>query len=345
VPNAVYLSHPSSLEHDTGAHPERPERMVAIERRLRDPGWTELDWRLSGPASRAQIEAVHPSRYVTAIEELCRMGGGDLDVDTVVSAGSWEAALHAAGGTVQLVDLLLAGEAPAGFSAHRPPGHHAEPSRAMGFCVFNNVAVAAAHAVEAHALRRVAILDWDVHHGNGTNDIFHSRSDVLYISIHEWPLYPGTGPTEDEGSGAGEGYTINLPVGAGADDALYVSLVERVVVPILSEYEPQLVLVSAGYDAHVRDPLASCRVTEAGYAAMTVALHRLCRRLGIPLGLALEGGYDLTGLSESVAATLEALMDGASPRRASDSRSPHPSALDAARRLSRRWPSLVRVER
>jgi len=341
---AIFLSHRSSLEHDTGEHPERPERLVAIERRLSAAGWPELEHRLSGPAARAQIEAVHGSRYITAIQELCAAGGGSLDLDTVVSSGSWEAALHATGGAIDLVDALVAGAAPAGFSAHRPPGHHAERSRGMGFCVFNNVAVAAAHALDAHGLDRVAIVDWDVHHGNGTNDIFHARADVLYLSIHESPLYPGTGSAADEGSGAGRGFTINLPVAAGADDALYLALAAHVVVPVLSDYEPELVLVSAGYDAHVRDPLASCRVTESGYAGMTRALRDLCRRLGVGLGFVLEGGYDLTGLSESVAATLGTVLDGVQGPGLADPHPAHPAALAAADRLAHRWPSL-RAER
>src|SRR5205085_1529038 len=165
--------------------------------------------------------------------------------------------LHAAGGAVRLVDMLLDGAVPTGFSVHRPPGHHATRDRAMGFCLFNNVAVATQHALDRRGLERVLVFDWDVHHGNGTNDIFHASDQVLFISIHQSPLYPGTGPARDAGSGAGEGFTVNLPVPPGSGDALYQSLVEHVVRPLAAAFEPQLILISAGYDAHREDPLAS----------------------------------------------------------------------------------------
>jgi acetoin utilization deacetylase AcuC-like enzyme len=215
--------------------------------------------------------------------------------------------LHAAGGAVEMVRRLLGGEASCGFSAHRPPGHHAEPARAMGFCLFNNVAVAARYALDELGSSRVLILDWDVHHGNGTNDIFHASSDVLYISIHESPLYPGTGPASDVGDGPGEGFTVNLPVGAGSGDDVFCGLVSEVVVPRALAFEPQLILISAGFDAHRDDPLASCSVTEAGYAAMTATMMSLAAELGAPVGCVLEGGYALGALAASVAATMSAM--------------------------------------
>ena len=202
----VLLRHPSSLEHDTGAHPESARRIVAIERALSARDWLGWDVRLSPEASRAAIEAVHPAHHVDAIEALAARGGGMIDMDTTVSAGSWEAALHAAGGAVAMVDALLGSEgAPVAATLHRPPGHHATADRAMGFCLFNNVAIAAQHALDAGLARRVLILDWDVHHGNGTNDIFAARDDVLFCSIHQWPLYPGTGRASDAGCGRGRG--------------------------------------------------------------------------------------------------------------------------------------------
>src|SRR3954452_541545 len=216
MPAPIYLHHPASLGHETEPHPEQPARITAIEDELAARDWLGSAVVESPEASWASLTAVHPERYVRAIEETCLSGGGALDADTVVSEGSWAAALHAAGGAVALVDVLLDGRAPTGISAHRPPGHHAEPMRAMGFCLFNNVAIAATHALSVRGLSRVLILDWDVHHGNGTEAAFDSSPSVLYVSLHEWPLYPGTGPASDVGSGEGEGFTLNLPVPSGS---------------------------------------------------------------------------------------------------------------------------------
>ena len=246
---------------------------------------------------RELLHLVHPERYVAAIEALCASGGGFIDADTAAVPDTWEAALRAAGGAAALVDALLGGSARTGVSALRPPGHHAERERAMGFCFFGNVAVAARRATSAHGLSRVLILDWDVHHGNGTEAIFAADSDVLFVSIHEWPLYPGTGPASYSGEGPGEGYTVNLPVPSGTGDPAYRSLVEHVAAPLIEQWEPQLVLVSAGFDAHRDDPLATCTVTEAGFAGMTASLRRACDAVGAPLGLVLEGGYDLGALA------------------------------------------------
>jgi acetoin utilization deacetylase AcuC-like enzyme len=303
----VYLAHRSSLEHDTGPHPEQPARITAIEAELSARDWLGFERRESQPVDRADLEAVHPAAYVNAIAAAAEAGGGHLDPDTILSAGSFDAALHAAGGAVEMVDLLLDGAAPFVFSAHRPPGHHALSARAMGFCLFNNVAVAAQHATRVRGLERVMIFDWDVHHGNGTSDIFAARSDVLFVSIHEWPLYPGSGPANDHGSGPARGYTVNVPVPSGSGDELYVSLTQHLVVPLARAFEPQLMLLSAGFDPHRDDPLATCRVTESGFAAMAATMRAACTELGVPLGGVLEGGYALGPLARSVAATLEAL--------------------------------------
>jgi acetoin utilization deacetylase AcuC-like enzyme len=336
----VWLEHPASVLHETGPHPEQPARITAIERELEARDWLGFE-RVTSPAiRRALLHTVHPEAYVASIEDACANGGGYLDVDTVVSPHSFDAALHAAGGAVRMVDLLLDGEAPYAFSAHRPPGHHALPSRAMGFCLFNNIALAARYALDARALERVMIVDWDVHHGNGTNDIFHDSDRVLFASIHQSPLYPGTGPAADVGSGAGRGFTVNLPVPAGADDRLFCSLVDHVVVPLAHSFAPQLMLVSAGYDAHRDDPLGSCEVTEAGYAAMTRSIRGTCEALGIPVGCVLEGGYGLGALARSVAATLEALGQPVVAEAAAGGDETPPLVARATQRLAQWWPAL-----
>jgi acetoin utilization deacetylase AcuC-like enzyme len=338
APAPVFIAHSSSLDHETGVHPEQAARIVAIESELEQRGWVGFVRVVSDAVPRDTLTAVHPEPYVAAIERYAAAGGAQLDPDTVLSEGSFEAALHAAGGAVQLVDLLLGGDAPCGFSAHRPPGHHAERARAMGFCLFNNVAVAARHAVDARGLERVMILDWDVHHGNGTNDIFHASKEVLFVSIHQHPLYPGTGPARDVGEAEGIGYTVNLPVPAGSDDAVFRSLVDHVAVPLARAFEPQLVLISAGYDAHREDPLANCAVTEAGFAAMARSMRSVSDELGVPVGAVLEGGYALGALARSVAATLAALS------RAGDGSwgavEVSPLARAAVERLREWWPGL-----
>ena len=335
----VWLEHPSSLRHDTGTHPERAARLVAIERELSARDWLGFERVESSAVARGVLEAVHPAAYIDSIERASASGGGYLDLDTVVSPDSFDAALHAAGGAVQMVDLLLDRATPCAFSAHRPPGHHAEHARAMGFCLFNNIAVAAQHALDARGLERVMILDWDVHHGNGTNDIFHDSDRVLFVSIHQSPLYPGTGPAADVGSGAGRGYTVNLPVRPGSDDAVFCSLVDRVAVPLAREFAPQLVLISAGYDAHRDDPLGECALTEAGYAAMTRSMRWVGETLEAPVGCVLEGGYDLGALARSVAATLVALQD---PVSAPEVDGGAPAGVAQAReRLAEWWPALA----
>jgi acetoin utilization deacetylase AcuC-like enzyme len=333
----VFVSHPSSLQHDTGGHPEQPARIVAIERELDARGWFGLSRVSSREVSREVLTAVHPVAYVEKIEAFSARGGGHIDIDTVASAGSYEAALHAAGGAVALVDLLLDGAAPCGFSAHRPPGHHALPSRAMGFCLFNNVAVAARHAVAERGLPRVMIVDWDVHHGNGTNDIFFESPEVLFVSIHESPLYPGTGAASEMGAGEGLGFTVNLPVPPGSGDDEFFGLVDGVAVPLARAFAPELLLISAGYDAHADDPLADCCVTEAGYAAMTSSLLGVGAELGAPVGAVLEGGYALGALARSVAATMEVMAGGGGGAASAEVT---PLVAAARARLAPWWPVL-----
>jgi len=328
---AVYYSHPASLRHETGPHPERAARITAIERELSARGWLGFE-RIESPAvDRELVELVHAAAHFDRIQRVSAAGGGALGLDTVVSPGSFEAALRAAGGAVALVGELLDGTAATGFSAHRPPGHHATRERAMGFCLFNNVAIAARAALRRDGVDRVLILDWDVHHGNGTNDLFRETDEVLYVSIHESPLYPGSGPATDRGSGPGTGFTVNLPVGPGSGDGVFCSLVEHVVCDVARGYEPQLVLISAGYDAHRDDPLADCLVTEEGYAAMTGTVRRVCEELGARLGVVLEGGYALEALARSVAATMEVLAAEQAP--AAGDLPLHPIARAARERL------------
>ena len=277
---------------------------------------------------------MHPERYVSAIREVSEAGGGAFDPDTVASAGSWNAAMHGAGGACALAEALMAGKAPFGFCGLRPPGHHAEPARAMGFCLFNNVAVAARHALDALGAEHVFVFDWDVHHGNGTNDIFHSDPRVLFASIHQSPLYPGTGPLSDVGSGDGEGFSLNLPVPPGSTEPTWLALVEHVVAPAARAFDPDLILVSAGFDAHRDDPLAQCRLEVESFAAMALHVRRLGEEVGAPAGAVLEGGYDLAALSASVAATLEAFAEGGEP----PSAEPDAVSERAVSALGRYWP-------
>jgi acetoin utilization deacetylase AcuC-like enzyme len=310
----LYFRHDSSLEHDTGPHPEGPGRIPAIERAMEESHWLGFELRDAPEASIDQIARVHPRDYIEHVRAACERGAS-LDPDTVTSPGSWGAALHAAGGAVAMVDALLGGEAPLAFCGLRPPGHHAETSAAMGFCLFGNIAIAARHALDEHGLNRVFVLDWDVHHGNGTNEIFHETSAVLFASIHQSPLYPGTGPLSDVGSGDGEGFSINLPVPPGSGEDDWLSLVQHVVMPASREFQPELVLVSAGFDAHRADPLASCVLETHSYAQLAAHVRALAAGLGVPVGVVLEGGYDLAALSESVVATLGSLTNGSEPPR------------------------------
>ena len=310
------MAHPSSFEHDTGAHPENAARLQAIEATLEGSGWAGLR-RVEAPAAtREQLGRVHAPAHIDAIEELSARGGGMIDVDTVASGGSFEAALHAAGGAANAAERLLAGEDGFAFCGLRPPGHHAEAARAMGFCLFNNVAVAVAHALETAGVRRVLVLDWDVHHGNGTEAIFAASERVLYASIHQWPLYPGTGPASYSGEGDGEGYTVNLPVPPGSGSDEFLALVQHLVVPIARSFEPGLIAISAGYDAHRDDPLADCRVETDAYGEMAATVQALSADLGVPILVCLEGGYDRGALAASVRATIEALAQGREPRQA-----------------------------
>src|SRR4051794_32933663 len=306
MPAPLYYRHGSSVEHDTGPHPENKARIPAIEAELERRDWLGWERREAPPVEHAQLERIHTREHIESIRAISESGGGWFDADTVASIGSWSAALHSAGGACAVVDAVMSGEAPTAFAGLRPPGHHCEVGRPMGFCLFNNVAVAAQHALDSYDVERVLVFDWDVHHGNGTNDIFHARRDLLYVSIHQSPLYPGSGPMRDVGSGEGEGYTVNLPVPPGAGETIWLSLVQHVVTPIMRAYEPDLILVSAGFDGHRADPLAQCALATESFAKMATHVAAAAGALGAPFGSVLEGGYDLDALAASVAATLEA---------------------------------------
>ena len=329
----VYFHHSSSIEHETGAHPENKARIPAIENELARRGWLGWELRDAPEVTVEQLERIHPPEHIEHIRAVAASGGGWFDADTVASPGSWTAALHSAGGACAVVDAVMGERVPAAFAGLRPPGHHCEVARPMGFCLFNNVAVAAQHAIDSHGAERVAVFDWDVHHGNGTNDIFRARRDVLYVSIHQSPLYPGSGPMRDVGSGDAEGYTVNLPVPPGAGEAIWLSLVEYIVMPVLRAFEPSLILVSAGYDAHRCDPLAQCALATESFAKMATHVRATATALGVPFGAVLEGGYDLEALAESVAATLDAFGDAEATPGAFD----RDEVTDQAAAFLRRW--------
>ncbi len=300
------VSHASSMQHHTGVnHPERPARVPAVIDGVRNSGYEILD---AAPeeASETTLTLVHDPAYVRAIERFCATGGGALDPDTFAGPGSWEAALRSAASGPTAVSSLRAGQADLAFIAMRPPGHHAMPARAMGFCLFNNIAITARQlADEGH---RVAIVDWDVHHGNSTQDVFYEDPRVLYISMHEFPAYPGTGWVHESGVGAGEGYTINVPWPTATAGDAYRWGFEALVVPVLGQYAPDWLLVSAGYDAHVADPLAGIRLVADDYQYMAGAIANTVSP-GRTI-VFLEGGYDLRALTESTTATLRGFAEG-----------------------------------
>lgn len=299
----VFLEHAAPEEH-----PERPARLTAVREGLTLAARElELEYtRLSfGDADDTQLGRVHDASYIERIGLLAGRSGM-LDEDTYLSPASVAAARRAAGSGVALVQALTRGAAPVGMALPRPPGHHALADRAMGFCLFNNVAVAAAEARQL-GHQRVLILDWDVHHGNGTETMFYDDPSVLFVSLHQAPGYPGTGAVADVGRGDGRGRSVNLPLPPGASDATYEAAFERVVLPIVSEFAPTLALVSCGFDAHERDPLAELQLTARAFSGMTRSLLQTLPE-GCPLGLMLEGGYDLTALRDSSAEVARALF-------------------------------------
>ncbi|MEA2625271.1 MAG: hypothetical protein QOD06_1316 [Candidatus Binatota bacterium] len=294
------------LGHDTGSqHPERPDRLRAIRRLLDEIPAGRLREVPGRAATPEELSLVHEPEHVERVAATAGLDRFKFDADTATSRGSFAAAERAAGGALALADAIVAGEVDNGFAFVRPPGHHAERDRAMGFCLFNNVAVAAAYLRVRHGIERVLVVDWDVHHGNGTQHAFYADPRVLFVSSHQYPFYPGTGAASEVGMGDGEGYTINLPFPAGYGDEEYVRAYLDVVEPVARAFAPEFVLVSAGFDAHERDPLASMEVTERGFGQLARILLRAARdSAGGRLMAILEGGYDLTALVRSVAVVL-----------------------------------------
>lgn len=286
-------------------HPERPARLLAAREGIARAG-VETERLPPRDVSPVLLSRVHTEEHLARLESW-RGRRGMLDPDTFVAPASIDAAVRAAGGAEALAEALAHGTASRGVALVRPPGHHAEPDRAMGFCLINNVAVAA-EAARAAGLDRVAIVDIDVHHGNGTQKIFYRDPDVLYVSLHQWPFYPGTGAAAERGEGPGVGATLNVPLSEGADDAVYVEAFQRVVLPALRTFAPKMLLVSAGFDAFVADPLASMTVSAEGYAWMVSAMERVAEECSAPMGLVLEGGYDLEGLAACMASSTRALL-------------------------------------
>jgi acetoin utilization deacetylase AcuC-like enzyme len=321
---------PFFAEHDPGAgHIERAARLTAVHHALADVGVEESQLLAPRDATRAEIERVHAPDYVDALSSIADRGGGRLDPDTVMSGASWDVAVRGAGAGLAAIDALEEGRADTAFCALRPPGHHALPARAMGFCLLNQIAIAAAELTARG--QRVLVLDWDAHHGNGTQDIFYADPDVLYVSLHEWPLYPGTGALNEIGVGAGEGTTCNLPLPAGATGDVYLGALDDVVAPLAERFAPDWLLVSAGYDAHRADPLTGLGLSAGDYADLTRRALAL-----VPAGrtiLFLEGGYDLDALRSSVVATLSAVTGGDERPEPATGGGPGRPVVDAARDL------------
>ena len=292
-------------------HPERPERLLAARGAVLG---TDVEW-TNVPAVEATVEdlvRVHDPHYIETLDKL-RGESGYLDADTYVAPGSVVAARLAAGGAVALVDRLIDSDVRQGVALLRPPGHHARPGQAMGFCLLNSVAVAAAHAI-SRGLRRVLVVDWDVHHGNGTQEMFLRSPEVLYASLHQFPFYPGTGAADETGEGDGLGFTLNVPLAAGGGDDVYRSAFEQALLPVAAEFAPELVLISAGFDASARDPLAQMRVSSDAFGWMGKALRQVAgTSAGGRVALLLEGGYDLVGLEAGLASAIRGVIRAEAP--------------------------------
>ena len=327
----LLATHELFFRHDAGPHhPERPDRLGAVRVGVETSGVQEAVTAFEPtPASLDLIKRVHPGRYLQAIEELSLAGGGHIDADTAASADSYDAARLAVGAGLDSISRLDAGEAEVAFCAVRPPGHHATPTRPMGFCLINNVAVAASFLADRG--EKVLIVDYDAHHGNGTQDIFYADPRVTYVSIHQYPLYPGTGALSESGEGAGVGTTINIPLPAGATGDVFRAAIDQVIAPYVDAWQPTWLLLSAGFDAHRRDPITHLDLAAGDFADIARVLVPM-----VPKGRCvffLEGGYDLEGLRHSVAATFSMLAgENHRPEPATDGGPGH-HVVDAVRRF------------
>ena len=322
--SASYAYDPLYLEHNRPGHVERRERLERTVQVLQERALLDRLVRVEAtPVAMDYLLEVHLRQYVEQAKQVSDTGGGNLDPDTYANSRTNEVALLAAGGMLNLVEAILEGQAENGFALVRPPGHHALPGRGMGFCIFNNIAIAAKYALKRKGLSRILIVDFDLHHGNSTNDIFYDTDEVLYFSTHQYPYYPGTGHWDNVGRGLGEGFTANVPLPAGVGDDGYARIFDEVLYPIAERYHPQLILVSAGYDAHWADPLGMMQLSTTGYAYLTRTLKQMAEEFcNGRLAFTLEGGYDLDALAYSIAATIETLLGddaiadplGSSPR-------------------------------
>jgi acetoin utilization deacetylase AcuC-like enzyme len=311
----AYCYDPLYLEHNLPGHPENRARLERVMQTLADEGLqTRMTPVAPQPVDLDLLARVHRQSYIAALKGFAESGGGHIDADTYVAPRSYDAALLAAGGAVELVCAVLAGRARNGIALVRPPGHHATRARGMGFCLFNNIAVAAMAALVEPGVSRVLIVDWDVHHGNGTQDIFYNSPQVLLFSTHQYPHYPGSGNLREVGEGAGRGYTVNVPLPAGVGDQGFARVYGELLTAVAERFQPDLILVSAGYDAHWDDPLAGLRLSLGGYWGLAQTVVALADRLcGGRLVVTLEGGYNLEVLSRGVSDTCRALLGDAAP--------------------------------
>ncbi|RJS84598.1 histone deacetylase [Methanophagales archaeon] len=310
-----YVYHEDYLKHDTGYHPESAERLRAIMWKLKEAGFMQRLRRIVPvKASKEQIAYVHAPEYIKKVDAMCKRGGGMLDSDTPVCTDTYEIALLSAGGAIKAVDEVIdeSNNQERIFALIRPPGHHATANKGMGFCIFNNIAIAAEHLKRKYGIKRILIADWDVHHGNGTQEFFFDDPSVLYFSVHQYPHYPGTGWIDEVGKGEGEGYTVNVPLPAGVDDIGYLYAFNNILAPIAMDFNPEFVLVSVGFDAHSADPLASMNVTSLGFGLFTDVIKEIAEKNSKGrIVMTLEGGYNLNAIGESALSVFNSLLSTA----------------------------------